>query len=147
MGFEWIIAFLVLGVVVGFMAGLLGIGGGGIMVPILTSIFLAQGVPVEQVVHMALGTSMASIIFTSFASMRAHHKKGAVMWNVVKYMAGGVIIGTFTATFLATYMKSAQLAIFFSVFMAYVSIQMAIDKNQNPAVNFRLLHRCLALAH
>lgn len=75
MGFEWIVAFLVLGLVVGFMAGLLGIGGGGIMVPVLTSIFLAQGVPVEQVVHMALGTSMASIVFTSFASMRAHHKR------------------------------------------------------------------------
>jgi len=133
MGFEWIIAFLALGLVVGFMAGLLGIGGGGIMVPILTSIFLAQGVPVDQVVHMALGTSMASIIFTSFASMRAHHKQGAVMWNVVKYMAGGVVIGTFAATFLATYMKSVQLAIFFSIFMAYVSIQMAIDKKPKPS--------------
>lgn len=133
MGFEWIIAFLMLGLVVGFMAGLLGVGGGGIMVPVLTSIFLAQGVPIEQVVHMALGTSMASIVITSFASMRAHHKKGAVMWNVVKYMAGGVVIGTFTATFLATYMKSAQLAIFFSIFMAYVSIQMAIDKKPKPS--------------
>ena len=133
MGFEWILAFLVLGLVVGFMAGLLGIGGGGIMVPVLTSIFLAQGVPVEQVVHMALGTSMASIVFTSFSSMRAHHKKGAVMWNVVKYMAGGVIIGTFVATFLATYMKSVHLAIFFAIFMAYVSIQMAIDKKPKPS--------------
>ena len=133
MGFEWILAFLVLGLVVGFMAGLLGIGGGGIMVPVLTSIFLAQGVPVEQVVHMALGTSMASIVFTSFSSMRAHHKKGAVMWNVVKYMAGGVVIGTFAATFLATYMKSVHLAIFFAIFMAYVSIQMAIDKKPKPS--------------
>jgi len=133
MGFEWILAFLALGLVVGFMAGLLGIGGGGIMVPILTSIFLAQEVPVEQVVHMALGTSMASIVFTSFASMRAHHKKGAVMWNVVKYMAGGVVLGTFAATFLATYMKSIQLAIFFAIFMAYVSIQMAIDKKPKPS--------------
>ena len=133
MGFEWVVAFLILGVVVGFMAGLLGIGGGGMMVPVLTSIFLAQGVPVEQVVHMALGTSMASIVVTSFASMRAHHKKGAVMWDVVKVMAGGVIIGTFAATFLAAYLKSAQLAIFFAIFMAYVSIQMAIDKKPKPS--------------
>ncbi len=132
-GFEWILAFLVLGAVVGFMAGLLGIGGGGIMVPVLTSIFLAQGVPVEQVVHMALGTSMASIIMTSFASMRAHHKRGAVQWDVVKMMASGVIIGTFGATFLASSMKSSQLAIFFAVFMAYVSIQMAIDKKPKPS--------------
>ncbi|AFL68230.1 sulfite exporter TauE/SafE family protein [Sulfurospirillum barnesii] len=132
MGFEWVVAFLVLGCVVGFMAGLLGIGGGGIMVPVLTSIFLAQGIPVEHVVHMALGTSMASIVVTSFASMRAHHKKGAVLWGVVKYMAGGVIIGTFLATFLASSLKSAHLAIFFALFMAYVSIQMAIDKKPKP---------------
>lgn len=132
MGFEWILAFLVLGAVVGFMAGLLGIGGGGIMVPTLTTIFLAQGVPVEQVVHMALGTSMAAIVMTSFASMRAHHKKGAVQWDIVKVMAPSVVLGTFGATFLAASMKSAQLAIFFAVFMAYVSIQMAIDKKPKP---------------
>lgn len=133
MGIEWIVAFLVLGAVVGFMAGLLGIGGGGIMVPMLTTIFLAQGIPVEQVVHMALGTSMASIVMTSFASMRAHHKKGAIQWDIVKVMAPGVIIGTFAATFLATYMKSSQLAIFFAIFMAYVSIQMALDKKPKPS--------------
>ena len=133
MGIEWIVAFLALGAVVGFMAGLLGIGGGGIMVPMLTTIFLAQGIPVEQVVHMALGTSMASIVMTSFASMRAHHKKGAIQWDIVKVMAPGVIIGTFAATFLATYMKSSQLAIFFAIFMAYVSIQMALDKKQKPS--------------
>lgn len=133
MGIEWIVAFLALGAVVGFMAGLLGIGGGGIMVPMLTTIFLAQGIPVEQVVHMALGTSMASIVMTSFASMRAHHKKGAIQWDIVKVMAPGVIIGTFAATFLATYMKSSQLAIFFAIFMAYVSIQMALDKKPKPS--------------
>ena len=131
-GIEWIIAFLVLGAVVGFMAGLLGIGGGGIMVPTLTTIFLAQGVPVEQVVHLALGTSMASIVMTSFASMRAHKSHHNILWDVFRMMAIGVVIGTFGATFVATYLKSAQLAIFFSIFMAYVSIQMALDKKPKP---------------
>lgn len=128
MGFEWIAAFLILGLVVGFMAGLLGIGGGGIMVPVLTSIFLAQGLQVENVVHLALGTSMASIVFTSFASMRAHHKKGAVEWGIVKLMAPGVVLGTFLATFIAAWMHSSHLAIFFAIFMGYVSFQMARDK-------------------
>lgn len=131
-GFEWVIAFLILGLVVGFMAGLLGIGGGGIMVPVLTTIFLAQGVPVEQVVHLALGTSMASIVVTSFASMRAHKQRNGILWDVFKVMAIGVVIGTFAATFLATYMKSEHLALFFSIFMAYVSLQMAIDKKPKP---------------
>jgi uncharacterized membrane protein YfcA len=132
-GFEWIVAFLMLGAVVGFMAGLLGIGGGGIMVPTLTTIFLAQGVPVDQVVHLALGTSMASIVMTSFASMRAHKSHNNILWDVFKMMAGGIVIGTFAATFLATYLKSAHLAIFFSLFMAYVSIQMARDKKPKPS--------------
>ncbi|NLC27266.1 MAG: sulfite exporter TauE/SafE family protein [Campylobacteraceae bacterium] len=128
MGIEWIVAFLILGAVVGFMAGLLGIGGGGIMVPVLTTIFLAKGMDTAHVVHMALGTSMAAIIFTSFSSMRAHHKKGAVLWSVVKLMAGGVVLGTFGATFIATLMKSSHLAIFFAIFMTFASIQMAMDK-------------------
>ncbi len=142
MGLEWIVAFLVLGLVVGFMAGLLGIGGGGIMVPVLTSIFLAQGVPVEQVVHMALGTSMASIVFTSFASMRAHHKKGAVMWNVVKVMAV-CIIGHCGTLLAPNENRFSSLSVCY--FMAYVSIHMAMIKNQNQAENSQLLCHYLVL--
>lgn len=124
MAIELIIAFVLLGIVVGIMAGLLGIGGGGIMVPVLASIFMAQGMPKESVIHFALGTSMACIILTSFSSMRAHHKNGAVNWSLVKQMAGGVIVGTFSATFLTAYLNAKTLAIFFAVFMVYVSINM-----------------------
>jgi len=133
LGIEWILLFLLLGSFVGFMAGLLGIGGGGIMVPVLTTMFLIQGVPVEKVVHLALGTSMASIIVTSFSSLRAHHAKGGVIWKVVKGMAPGIILGTFLATFLASYMSSAYLAMFFAAFMAYVSAQMFLDKKPRPS--------------
>lgn len=125
---QIIIAFLLLGSVVGFTAGLLGVGGGGIMVPILTALFLYQGVPVEKVVHLALGTSMASIIFTSLSSLRAHHAKAGVLWPIIKQMVVGILIGTFLATFLASSLSSLYLAIFFSLFMAYVSLQMFIDK-------------------
>lgn len=129
---EWIISFLLLGSFVGFMAGLLGIGGGGIMVPVLTAIFLLQGVPVEEVVHLALGTSMASIIVTSVSSLRAHHARGAVILSVVKGMAPGIIFGTFIATFLVARSDTIFLAIFFSIFMAYVSVQMFINKKPKP---------------
>ncbi|OUS17798.1 hypothetical protein A9Q88_02305 [Gammaproteobacteria bacterium 50_400_T64] len=130
---EWIAAFLLLGAFVGFMAGLLGIGGGGIMVPTLTTMFLLQGVPVEKVVHLALGTSMASIIATSLASMRAHHANGGVLWPVVKGMTPGIIVGTFLATFLAKYISSAHLAIFFAIFMGAVAVQMFLNKKPKPS--------------
>ena len=102
------------------------------MVPLLTSIFLLQSIPVDNVVHLALGTSMASIIVTSFSSLRAHNAKGGVIWQVVKAMTPGIIVGTFAATFLASFLSSLYLAIFFALFMAYVSIQMFLNKKPKP---------------
>ena len=132
---EWILSFLLLGAFVGVMAGLLGIGGGGIMVPILTSIFLAQGVAVDKVVHLALGTSMACIIVTSISSMIAHNSKNAVIWVIVKKMSMGVLLGAFIATFVAAKLNSIFLAGFFSLFMAYVSMQMFRNKKPKPDKN------------
>lgn len=130
MAIELIIAFVLLGIFVGIMAGLLGVGGGGIMVPVLASIFIYQGMPKESVVHLALGTSMACIVLTSFSSMRSHHKNGAVIWWLVKLMAVGMVVGTFSATFLTAYLSSKALAIFFAVFMVFVSIQMFSSKKR-----------------
>lgn len=124
MSVELIAAFLILGTFVGFMAGLLGIGGGGILVPMLTAIFIYLGFPANNVVHIALGTSMACITVTSLSSLRAHHANGAVIWQLVKTMAPAIVLGTFLATFIAAQISSKGLAIFFSVFMAYVASQM-----------------------
>ena len=124
MNIELVLVLLSLGCIVGIMAGLLGIGGGGILVPTLTAIFIYQGVPKDMVVHLALGTSMACITLTSLSSMKAHHANGAVIWPLAKVMALGMIIGTLSATFLIPYLSSQFLAIFFSVFMGYVALQM-----------------------
>lgn len=124
---EWILAYLGLGLVVGFFAGLLGVGGGGIMVPVLTSFFALQGVPNDQLVHLALGTSMGAIVLTAVSSIRSHHKHGAVLWPVALRMAPGVMIGTFAATWLAAYLPTRVLAIIFALFMGYVSLQMALN--------------------
>jgi uncharacterized membrane protein YfcA len=124
MNFDLILIFLALGAFVGLAAGLLGIGGGGVLVPMLTAIFLSQNIPVNQVVHLALGTSMACIMVTSLSSLRAHHANGAVVWPLVKLMSLGVIFGTFSATFIASMISSKALAIFFACFMGYVAIQM-----------------------
>jgi len=132
-GLESIILYIILGSFIGVVAGLFGVGGGGIIVPVLTAIFLMQGMPQNEVIHMALGTSMATIIVTSFSSLRAHHKRGGVVWDVVKMMTPGILLGTFFATFLVSVLSSFYLAIFFSLFMAYVSVQMFLNKQAKPS--------------
>jgi uncharacterized protein len=133
LGVEYILIYLLLGAFVGFMAGLFGIGGGGILVPTLATIFLANSVPAENVVHLALGTSMACIIGTSFSSFKAHNKKGGVIWSVFKTLGLGVIFGTFLATFVSSYISSFVLAIIFTCFMIYVSIQMFLNIKPKPS--------------
>ena len=133
MSIEWLAAYLLLGAFVGFFAGLLGVGGGGIMVPLLTTMFAAQGFPREHMVHLALGTSMAAIVLTSIASLRAHHAHGAVRWDIVKGITPGVLIGTFGGTFIASSVPTRPLAIFFACFMAYVSIQMILNVKPKPS--------------
>ncbi|MEO6562393.1 MAG: sulfite exporter TauE/SafE family protein, partial [Nitrosospira sp.] len=91
---EWWLIYLLLGAIVGFFAGLLGIGGGLIMVPVLTFIFGTQHFPPDRILHLALGTTMAVIIFTSVSSLRTHHAHGAVNWQIVKYITPGIVIGT-----------------------------------------------------
>ncbi|WDE10575.1 sulfite exporter TauE/SafE family protein [Thalassomonas haliotis] len=130
---EFILQLILLGCVVGFMAGLLGIGGGGIMVPVLTGVFLAQGVMIEQVVHLALGTSMASIIMTSLSSLLAHHKHRNINWLVVKGFSPGVVLGAFIMTFVAAKLSAIYLVAIFSVFMAYVAVQMFLNKKPKPS--------------
>lgn len=129
----WIFPYLGLGLVVGFFAGLLGIGGGGIMVPLLTMIFMAKGFGQAHLVHMALGTSMAAIVTTSMASAYSHHQHGAVRWDVWKQMAVGLLLGTFTLSFFTAYLPRTFLAAFFSIFMTYVAIQMWINIKPKPS--------------
>ncbi len=129
----WWLAYPLLGVVVGFFAGLLGVGGGGTMVPILTTLFLAQGFSHGQVVHMALGTSMAAIVITSLSSLRAHHRHGAVRWDVLRAITPGILLGTFGGTFLASRVDTVPLAIFFAAFMALMSMQMLLSIKPTPS--------------
>ncbi len=120
--------FVILGAITGIFAGLFGIGGGGIMVPLLTFLFVKLAFPAEHIVHMALATSMAAIVPTALASLRAHHRRNAVIWSVVFKITPGILIGTFAGTFLASYLSAKPLAIFFSGFMAFVALQMVLDR-------------------
>ncbi|MDO8958197.1 MAG: sulfite exporter TauE/SafE family protein [Rhodocyclaceae bacterium] len=130
---TWLLGYLALGAVAGFFAGLLGVGGGAIMVPVLALMFAAQGMPAEHVMHLALGTSMAAIIFTSLSSLFAHHRHGAVIWPIVKVITPGVAIGTFAGAQLASLMATRPLAIFFALFMSYVAFQMLANIKPKPS--------------
>ncbi len=130
---QWLMAYMGLGALVGLLAGLFGIGGGGVMVPVLTMLFVAQGFPTEHLVHMALATSMAAIVPTAVASLRAHHRHAAVLWPVVARMTPGILFGTFAATFIASYITAKPLAIFFSIFMSFVALQLFLDRKPTPS--------------
>lgn len=133
MTWQEILIYLALGALVGVIAGLFGIGGGGVMVPSFTSLFALQHFPSEHLVHIALATSMAAIIPTSIASLRAHHARGAVLWSLVWKITPGILVGTFAATFIASKLDALPLAIFFTVFMAYVSLQMWMNIKPPPS--------------
>jgi len=96
-----LVLYGVLGAAAGIMAGLLGIGGGTVVVPMLVFAFSWQNLPPEIIIHMAIGTSLASIMFTAVSSSLAHHKRGGVNWTVVKSIALGIIIGTYGGSFIA----------------------------------------------
>jgi uncharacterized membrane protein YfcA len=129
----WLLGYIALGLFSGFVAGLLGVGGGAVMVPILTMLFAAQGFPQTEVLHLALGTSMATIIFTSISSARAHHAHGAVLWQVVRGIAPGIVVGTLAAAQFAVRVPTRPLAMFFCAFIAYVAVQMMLNIKPKPS--------------
>ena len=128
----WWLSYPLLGVFAGFVAGLFGVGGGLTIVPLLFMIFTAQNFPVEHSMHLALGTSMATIVFTSIASMRAHHSHGAVRWDIVKSFAPGLVVGTLSGSFFATWVPTRPLAMVFTAIVYYASVQMMLDFKPKP---------------
>jgi len=126
-------AYLAIGAGAGFFAGLLGVGGGLIMVPALVILFEGIGLPRVFVFQIALGTSMATILFTSISSLRTHHRHGAVIWPVVRAIAPGILVGTAAGTWLARHMSVHALAVFFSGFMVFVALQMTMNLRAKPS--------------
>lgn len=119
--------FLVCGGVAGILAGLLGVGGGIVIVPMLALTLPMLGVPGNLVQHLALGTSLASIIVTSLSSMRAHHGRGAVRWDIWRAVAPGILAGTFFGGIAAAHVPTGALRVFFVCFLYVVAAQMLLD--------------------
>lgn len=134
MSVYWNLAYVGLGLFTGLFAGMLGIGGGLVMVPTLTMLFAAQvGFPVGNVLHMALGTSIATILFTSLSSLRAHHRHGAVLWGVVIQITPGILLGTVLGALLAARVPARPLALFFTIFVCLVALQMVLNLKTKPS--------------
>lgn len=125
---TWFLAYALAGVVVGFLAGLLGIGGGMTLVPVLSALFAAQRVAPDHAVHLALGTAMASIMFTSSASVRTHHAHGAVDWSIVRRMAPGMVAGTLASTLASGWVPQRALAVAFAVIVYASATQMLLGR-------------------
>lgn len=131
--FTILATYSLVGAVSGVLAGLLGIGGGLVIVPMLVFCFTRQQIPHELIMHLALGTSMASIIFTAASSFWAHHKRGAVHWIVVRRIVLGIFVGTFLGSCLAARLSSNFLKGFFVIFLYYVATQMLMGKKPKPS--------------
>jgi len=125
---ELLPLFLAIGCIVGFLAGLLGVGGAMTMIPVLTAIFAHEGFPPEHVVHVAVATSLATILFTSLSSMRAHARRGAVLWRVVWALAPGILVGSFVGPQLVARMSSALVASLFAAFTSVAGAQMLVNR-------------------
>jgi len=124
---EALPAYLLLGVIAGVLAGMLGVGGGLVIVPVLALLFAKQGFNDAIVMHLAIGTSLATIIVTSISSLRAHHKRGAVEWAVVGQLAPGIIVGAWLGAVIAHLMPTIALRTVFGVFELVVALQMVLQ--------------------
>ena len=122
-----------LGLLIGFVAGLLGIGGAMLIVPFVSIMLEARNVPAGLAMKMAIATSMATIIFTSISSVRAHRKRGAVSWRMVRGLAPGIVLGSMIASLgLFAILKGSTLALVFGVFVWFSATQMVLATRPPP---------------
>jgi uncharacterized membrane protein YfcA len=125
--------YLAMGLFTGLLSGLLGVGGGLIMVPVLSFVFARLGFPINYVMQMALGTSLAVIIITSIASSRAHHSHQNVDWDIVKKIALGIMLGAFLGSLVAAKFDADILKVFFVFYVFIVAFQILSNYAPNPA--------------
>lgn len=130
MSISIVLGLLLLGSCTGFLAGLLGIGGGMIITPFLTMLLGSVGIPDAHIVHVAIATSLATIMFTSLSSVRAHHKRGAVMWNVVGAIAPGILVGALIGTKISSLLSTFWLSMVFACFVGFSAFKMF--RNNKP---------------
>ena len=128
--------YLMVGSIAGLISGLFGLGGGAVIVPLLIFTFLARGMPAEITTHMAIGTSMATIIFTALSSIYTHHQKQAIRWDIVKTLVPGILLGGLLGGLFAISLGGVLLQLLFGGFLILVALQLLVYK---PKVGVRSL--------
>ncbi|OSI20359.1 sulfite exporter TauE/SafE family protein [Neisseria dumasiana] len=132
--FELILIMLAVGGFSGFIAGLLGVGGGMIIVPVVLWVLQMQRMEhIAHAQHLAVGTSFAIMVFTTFSSMMAQNRKGAVDWQVVKRMAPGMIFGVLVGSFIAKHISNSALQVFFVAFTVVIALKTLADAKPKPS--------------
>jgi len=121
-----------MGAIAGTLAGLLGIGGGIIIVPVLALVFSAQKLDPNVLMHVAIGTSLATIVITSLSSIRAHQQHKAIDWSVFRTITPGIIVGGLLGAGMAKLIAGEHLRILFGVFMLFVAAQMILGNATKP---------------
>ena len=127
-----LIAYLALGACAGLLAGLFGIGGGLIIVPALILSFDFGGVSSEIATHLAVGTSLATIVATSVSSVRTHHLHGAVLWQLFRPVAVGLVAGSVIGVWTAASLQGPMLRLVIGCFAIIIGIQMALAIKPKP---------------
>lgn len=128
-----ILGYLGVGIGAGILAGLFGVGGGLIIVPVLVFLFQAQGINSQIIVHLAIGTSLATIIMTSLSSVYAHHQRQAVLWHLVSQLTPGIVLGTWLGAKIVNFLPTHTLKTIFGVFELLIAIKVGFDLHANPA--------------
>lgn len=137
-----LITYLLLGAVAGLLAGLFGVGGGVIIVPVLVYAFASQGFAPEYLTHMAVGTSLAVICISSLSSARSHHRKGMVLWPVVRHMAPGLLLGVAAGVYTVMQIPGSSLQWMIGIFLWLMAVQlgfalMPVRKSSLPAAKLQ----------
>lgn len=131
---EWYAAYLLLGAFVGFFAGLFGIGGGLVLVPVLSLLFEAQHLTAQNNLHLlALGTSMSAIVLSAAFSAHTHHQHGAVNFSIVRTITPGLLLGTALGTLFASHVSPVYLTGFFALFVYFAALQMLFNLKPKAA--------------
>jgi len=135
--------YLMVGSIAGLISGLFGLGGGAIIVPLLIFSFAARGMPHEIITHLAIGTSLATIIFTALSSIYTHHQKQAIRWDIVKTLVPGILLGGVLGGLFAISLDGVLLQLLFGGFLILVALQLLV---YTPQVSGRTLPNFMGMS-